>query len=96
MASREEYIDKLEKQLREWNDQIDELQQQAATESKEIKAKLSKRMDEMKKKRAELRTKLNKIKESGDEAFDAIKDDTERLWQDVKKGFSEIRSIINE
>lgn len=96
MASREEYIDKLETQLRKWNDQIDNLQKRAATESNEIKATISKRMDDLKEKRARMRTKLEKIREAGDDSFEAIKDDTENLWQDIKNGFSEIRSIIKK
>lgn len=96
MAEREEYIDKLESQLREWNEQIDNLQERAGQESQEMKKKISKRMDELKAKRSELKVKLNRIKDSGDETFSKLRGDAENLWKDVKKGVSDIRSILNQ
>lgn len=96
MASREEYIEKLESQLKDWNKRLDELQKKAEGQTKEARAKLNKRIDELKAKRAELKVKLERIKDSGDEAFEKIKNDAETLWGDVKAGFSEIQSIIKE
>jgi hypothetical protein len=43
-----------------------------------------------------MKVKLDKIKDSGDEAFEKIKKDAEVLWDDVKAGFSEIKSIVKE
>lgn len=96
MASREEYIEKLESQLKEWNSQLDDLQKKAEKQSQEAKARLNKRIDELKAKRATLKVKLDKIKDSGDEAFEKIKSDAEVLWADVKEGFSDIRSILKK
>ncbi|MGK7368818.1 MAG: hypothetical protein ACNS64_01285 [Candidatus Halalkalibacterium sp. M3_1C_030] len=96
MASREEYIEKLESQLKEWNSQLDDLQKKAEKQSQEAKVRLNNRIDELKSKRATLKVKLDKIKDSGDEAFEKIKGDAEDLWADVKEGFSDIRSILKE
>lgn len=96
MATREEYIDKLETQLREWNKQIDKLQERAQGESQEIKTKISKRLDELKTKRGELNMKLDRIKDSGEDTFEKVKGDAEVLWKDVREGFSEVRSILKD
>jgi hypothetical protein len=50
----------------------------------------------LREKRSRLRSKLDKIKDSGDDVFEDIKADSEKLWKDVKKGFSEIREIVKE
>ncbi|NGP88672.1 hypothetical protein [Fodinibius halophilus] len=94
MATREEYINKLENKLREWNTQIDELQAKANKESQDLKATLEERIEVLSKKREALKLKLNQIKDSGDKTFEDIKSDTEQLWGDVKKGISEIREIV--
>lgn len=96
MAKREEYIEKLEAQLKEWNSQLDELQEKAEKQSKEAQAKLNQRIEKLKAKRADLKVKLDKIKDSGEDAFDKIKADAEVLWKDVKSGFSDIRTILKE
>lgn len=94
MASREEYIDKLETQLRTWNQQLDELQERAGEESGELKQKFEDRMKILRDKRARLKAKLEKIREAGDDSFDQVKDDAEVLWKDIKSGISEVRSIL--
>lgn len=96
MASREEYIDKLESRLREWNEQIDRLQERAEKESREMKGKLSARIERAKEKRSRLSAKLEEIREAGDESFDRIRDDAEQLWDDLKAGISDIRSVLKK
>ena len=96
MADREEYIDKLENQLREWNSQLDKLQEKAEKQSEEAQNKINKRMDQLKAKRSQLKLKLDQIKDSGEDAFSKIREDAEILWGDVKGGFSDIRKIIRE
>lgn len=96
MATREEYIDKLEAQLKEWNSKIDALQAKADAESKELKQRFNKKNAELQEKRKALRGKLNKIKNSGDDTFDKVKEDAELLWRDVKDGFAEIKSIVQK
>lgn len=92
MATREEYIDKLETRLREWNKKIDELQKKANEESQDLKAKLEERLETLRKKRKQLKEKVERIKES--ESLDDIREDTEKLWKDIKKGLSEIGEIV--
>lgn len=94
MAKREEYINKLENQLREWNKKIDEYQVKAEGRSKKIKTRADTKMSELKAKRTELRHKLGLIKDSGEETFDQLKKDSEALWDDIKDGFSDIRNIL--
>lgn len=96
MGTREEYIDKLEAKLREWNEKIDELEKKADKQSQEAKTKIQIRMKDLKAKRSELKLKLDRIKDSGEDAFETIKEDSEKLWKDVKSGLSEISNIIRE
>lgn len=92
MATREEYIDKLESRLREWNEKIDELQEKVNEESQDLKAKLQERLETLREQRKQLKGKVERIKES--ESLEDIKKDTDKLWKDIKKGLSEIGEIV--
>lgn len=96
MATRKEYIDKLENQLREWNAKIDEYQKKAEGRSDELKARFDIKMRELQEKRAKLRLKLDQIKDSGEDTFDRLEKDADHLWDNVKAGFAEVRSIIKK
>lgn len=96
MATREEYIEKLEQQLKEWNSKIDELQEKGNEGSKELKGKVDEHLADLKEKQGELNKKLDKIKDAGSDHFDQLKEDTEVLWGNAKEGFDEVTSILQE
>lgn len=76
MSKRDEYIKKIEKQLEEWNGQIDNLQGQARTASADMKKQYAEQIETMKEKCEDLKTRLATVKDTSDDA-----------WQDVKAGF---------
>jgi len=94
MSARDEYIDKLESQLKDWNKQIDDLQKRVNKQSKDIQKNFSRRSKDLKKKRDALQKKLTKIKESGGDAFDRLKGDSEVMWKDIKEGIADIKAIM--
>lgn len=96
MANREEYIDKLEQQLREWNKEIEKYEQKTREESKEIREKASKQLSKLEKQRDELEDKLDQIRSSGQETFKTLRKDAENLWGDLKQGVREINSILRK
>lgn len=96
MATREQYIDKVENQLREWNRKIDEYKVKAEGKSSELREKFDKKSAELKTKRTELRKKLDQIKNSGEGTFDQLKEDTEMLWHDIKDGYADIKKIVKQ
>lgn len=94
MTTRKEYIDNREKQLREWNTQLNELGRKSERHSQVLIKKWTVKIKELREKRLQLQLRLEEIKNSREDAFDNLKQDTDLLWKEVKAGFSEIRIIL--
>lgn len=94
MSTREEYIDKLAKQLKEWDVQLDKIQQRMQKESDETKKRLGKQVNEIKNKISQIRNKMNEVRSAGEGTFSKLKKDIEVIWKDVRKGFSEFKTKV--
>lgn len=83
MGTRDEQIDKLAEQLKEWGKKIDSLQEKAVSMTSEAKVELIKVIDNLKSKKNDLQQKLNSFKESGNSA-----------WDDIKGGFTSAKDDL--
>jgi len=84
MQKREEYIDKLAMQLKEWSGKIDELEAKARSAGADMKTEYEKQIVQLKGKRDEAMTKLQELKGSSAEAWDALKAGAESAWAEMK------------
>ncbi|HKL19037.1 MAG TPA: hypothetical protein VJ905_08705 [Halalkalibaculum sp.] len=91
---REKYIDKLTRQLKEWDKELTELEKKAGDKYTDLKSKFAQRMDQTKKKRDELRKKLNRLEKAGEEVSKDLKNDFEILWKDIKDGIANMRKQL--
>jgi hypothetical protein len=95
-SEREKYIDKLSSQLKEWDRELEDIEQKTEKRFKEIQFAYRKRVDNLKEKRMRMKDKINKLKESGEVAFDPVKKDLEKLWKDAKTGLKTFRKEIKK
>jgi chromosome segregation ATPase len=95
-TKREEYIDKLTKQLKEWDNELKKLEAQSEKRLFEWRERVNWQLDRLHTKRNELRMKINRIEDVSEEAFKDIKNDTEILWTNIKQGFNELRKEIKK
>jgi len=84
MKNREEYIDKLATQLKEWSAKIDELETKARTAKADAKTSYDSQIAQLKEKRDAAKTKLQELKGSSGEAWDVLKAGAETAWADLK------------
>ncbi len=91
MKNREEYIDKLAAQLKEWSAKIDELEVKAHTAKEDVKTKYSEQIKELKEQRDAAVHKLQELKETSSEAWDIMKAGAETAWSDLKKAINEAK-----
>ena len=85
MKSREEYIDQLAAQLKEWSAKIDELESKARTAKADVKTNYENQIKQLKDKRDGAMHKLQELKGASAEAWDILKAGAETSWADLKK-----------
>jgi predicted nucleic acid-binding Zn-ribbon protein len=84
MKSREEYIDKLAAQLKEWSTRIDELEAKAGAAKADAKTSYDKQIAQLKDQRDAAAKKLQELKGASAEAWDVLKAGAETAWADLK------------
>ena len=85
MKSREEYIDKLAEQLKEWSAKIDELESKASAAKADVKTGYENQIRQLKDKRDAATKRLQDLKGASTDAWDALKAGAEAAWADLSK-----------
>ena len=85
MKSREEYIDKLVAQLKEWSAKIDELESKASAAKADVKTGYENQIRQLKDKRDAATKRLQDLKGASTDAWDALKTGAEAAWADLSK-----------
>ena len=73
MKNREEYIEKLATQLKEWSAKIDDLESAARIAKADVKASYENQIRQLKEKQADSMKKLQELKGSSTEAWEILK-----------------------
>lgn len=84
MKSREEYINKLAAQLKEWSAKVDELESKANVAKADVKTEYERQIRQMKDKRDIAMQKLQELKGASTDAWDTLKAGSEAAWGDLK------------
>jgi uncharacterized coiled-coil DUF342 family protein len=84
MKSREEHIDKLAAQLKEWSTKIDELDSKASAAKADVKTSYDNQIRQLKDKRDAAMQKLQELKGASTGAWDTLKAGAETAWADLK------------
>ena len=92
MSKREEFISKMGNRLKEWNVELDKLEEKVSTVKSELQGKYRQQIADLRKKRVEAEKKLSEIKASGEGAWDNLKGESERAWTALKDGFAAFKS----
>ncbi len=88
MQKREEYIDKLAAQLKEWSVKIDELEARARSARADMETEYEKQIGQLKEKRDEATKKFQELKGSSAEAWDTLKSGAESAWAEMKNAIT--------
>ncbi len=83
MKSREEYIEKLAGQLKEWSVKVDELEFKARAVKAEMKTEYEKQIKQLKDKRDTAMQKLQELRGASTDAWDTLKKGSEAAWADL-------------
>ena len=84
MKTREEHIDQMAAQLKEWSAKIDELEAKARAAKADAKTNYENQISQLKDKRDGAMQKLQELKGASAEAWDILKAGAETSWADLK------------
>jgi len=93
---KEAYVEKIEDQLKEWSAQIDILKAKAEKSKAEIKIKYLEQVEELRKKQETVKKTLHQFRQSGDEAWEDLKDGMDRALDDLKRSLKRAVSRFKE
>jgi uncharacterized coiled-coil DUF342 family protein len=85
MKSREEYIDQLAAQLKEWSAKIVELESKTRTAKADVKTSYENQIRQLKDKRDAAMQKLQELKGASSDAWDTLKAGADTSWAELKK-----------
>ncbi len=92
MTTRHEYIEKLKDKLDEWDADIDQIEANAQKATADIKFELEDQITSLKVKRDLARLKLAELMDSGEEAWQDIKEGADEAWSSLKDAIEKARS----
>jgi seryl-tRNA synthetase len=81
---KEDYINKLDAQLREWSAKIDQLKARSNRVKSDLKLEYDKQLQMLHAKRESAQKKLQELKGLGGQASDEIKLGVKRIWDDLR------------
>jgi len=95
LKDRKAYIDKMAAKLKEWDKEIQKLEMKADNAKANVKADYQEQIQALQNKIKEARNKLDEFKESGEDAWDVLKDGLEQSWKtlgdSIKKATSKFK-----
>jgi uncharacterized coiled-coil DUF342 family protein len=90
-TKKEDYIDKMAAQLKDWSARIDELEARAGTIKSDMKEGYENRIHELKEKRDAVTRKLQETGKATDEAWETFKTGVDHAWEDLKGAITAAR-----
>ena len=93
-TKKEEYIDKIAKDLKEVSATIDEFEARAARVKMELQEELGDRLVELKEKRDQLEGSLRELKGAAGTAWDVMQAGIEKAKQDLTGSFRAARDVF--
>ncbi|MDD5208218.1 MAG: hypothetical protein PHV36_02425 [Elusimicrobiales bacterium] len=90
MGRKEEYIEKLNSQLKVLGDRIDGFTERVEHEALEHKIRLQREIAEFNARRLDVQIKLRQLKESTGDAWEALAAGMDKAWSDLKEAGRQI------
>jgi uncharacterized coiled-coil DUF342 family protein len=90
-TKKEEYIDNMATQLKEWSARIDELEARAGAAKAGLKEGYENRIYELREKRDAVTRKLQKTRKSGGAAWETLKAGVDNAWENLRDAITAAR-----
>ena len=84
MSKREEYINKMAAQLKEWSARMDVLKAKAEKAEADAKINYDSELESLRKRKEAAEKRLSELKNASESAWEDLKDGCEKSWQEFK------------
>ncbi len=95
-TKKEEYIDRMAKDLKEWSATIDEFEADASRFAVELQEEFARTILVLKEKRDQVTGKLQELAESAGDVWMALQTGVEKAKHDLRDAFDEARAIVKK
>ena len=85
MGKREEYVDRLNAQLKVWGAEIEVLKAKAGKEAVEVKIAIHKEVEILNKKMQDAQKKLQEIGKKTGDAWESLAEGANKAWDDLRE-----------
>lgn len=92
MSHREEYIQKLQQKLDEWNADIEALAAKARATTTNIRNESNEQIESLKARQEEARHKIEELRHAGEGAWEDLKSGAELAWSAMAEAIDSVRS----
>lgn len=92
MKTKDEYIESLTSELKEWSAQIDLLTAKMEDAADDVKLKYAEELDALRAKQHEAAEKMKELEEASGDAWGAVKTTADKVWNDIRIGVDSIVS----
>ena len=92
MKNREEYIENLSIELKEWSAQIDVLTAKAENAAADLKLKYQEDIEALRRKQQAAAEKIKELQETSGDAWESVKETAEHVWDDLRTGLAAVVS----
>jgi len=95
MKTKDEYIESLASELKEWSAQIDRLSVKADNASAHLKHQYIEELNELRARQHEASLKLKELEVAGNEAWETIRETTDKVWSELGSCVASVVSKFN-
>jgi chromosome segregation ATPase len=92
LTAKQEFQQKLEAQLKEWDAKLDELKAKAQEAKTELRADYEKQLEVLSDKRATAQAKIQELRLRTEDAWEDLKGGTEKAWDEMRSALDRIAS----
>lgn len=92
MKTKDQYIESLASELKEWSTQIDLLTAKAENAIADVKLRYEEDIDALRAKQHEAAKKIKELEESSGDAWQTIKETADSVWDDLRTGLASAAS----
>ncbi|UZR29782.1 coiled coil domain-containing protein [Methylococcus sp. ANG] len=88
MKTKDEYIESLASELKEWSAQIDLLAAKAENAAANVKLKYLEELDALRAKQHAAAEKMKELQDDSGDAWETVKETADRVWDDLRTGLA--------
>ena len=88
MKTKDEYIESLASELKEWSAQIDLLAVKTENAAADVKVKYAEELDALRARQHAAAEKMKELEEASGDAWGTVKETADKVWNDLRTGLA--------